>query len=122
MWHKYDCLMGTCDDCGVENLLLFYPLEIEANSDETLYWKKFEKVVVGINPRTGKEKMKVREQFKETSLADFVSYLKPTVQDFIRHNLIARWQDKQAALALSGLDSITILSHIDYAENYTFQV
>jgi hypothetical protein len=48
--------------------------------------------------------------------------LKPTVQDFIRHNLIARWQDKQAALALSGLDSITILSHIDYAENYTFQV
>jgi hypothetical protein len=114
--------MGTCDDCGVENLLLFYPLEIEANSDETLYWKKFEKVVVGINPRTGKEKMKVREQFKETSLADFVSYLKPTVQDFIRHNLIARWQDKQAALALSGLDSITILSHIDYAENYTFQV
>jgi fibronectin type 3 domain-containing protein len=44
------------------------------------------------------------------------------VQSFIRHNFVARWQDKQTTLAMNRLDSDAILSHIDYAENYTFQV
>jgi hypothetical protein len=122
MWHMYDYLMGICDECGVDKLLLFCLLETDPNSEETVCWRKFEKVVVGVNPMTEKDKMRVRKQFKQTSPADFVSYLKSTVQSFIKHNFVARWQDEQAALAMSGLDLGTILSHIDYAENYTFQV
>jgi hypothetical protein len=122
MWHMYDCLMGICDESGVDNLLLLCPLETDPNSEETVCRRKFEKVVVGVNPMTEKDKMRVRKQFKQTSPADFVSYLKSTVQSFIKHNFVARWQGEQAALAMSGLDLGTILSHIDYAGNYTFQV
>jgi hypothetical protein len=51
-----------------------------------------------------------------------VNFIKPTLQKFIRHNYIARWQDAQAGLALSSLREGDLLSHLDFAENYTFQV
>jgi hypothetical protein len=120
IWHRYDCLMGICDECGIDKLLLFCPLETDPNSEETICWRKFEKVVVGVSPTTEKDRTRVREQFKQTSSADFISYLKPIVQSFRKYNFVARWQDEQTVRVMSGLDSGTILSHIDYAENYTF--
>jgi hypothetical protein len=51
-----------------------------------------------------------------------VNFIKPTLQKFIRHNYIARWQDAQAGLAMSSLQEGDLLSHLDFAKNYTFQV
>jgi hypothetical protein len=48
--------------------------------------------------------------------------MKPNLQKFIRHNFVASWQDKQARLVLESLLAGTIISHVDFAENYSFQV
>jgi hypothetical protein len=65
MWHNYDCLMGSCDECGIDRLLAFCPLETDPNSKETVCWRKFEKVVVGVNPRTGKDKTRLESNLKK---------------------------------------------------------
>lgn len=48
--------------------------------------------------------------------------MKPTLQRFVYHNFCARWQTEQAKSAKESLPTNAILTHIDFAENYTFQV
>jgi hypothetical protein len=59
--------------------------------------------------------------YKETTPFELVKYFKLTLQKFISHNYIARWQDSQCKLAMEGLREGQILSHIDFSENYKFQ-
>jgi hypothetical protein len=49
-------------------------------------------------------------------------YLKPNLQKIIKHNFVAHWQDFQCRLDISNLPENVILSHIDFAKNYTFQI
>jgi hypothetical protein len=44
MWHKRDCLMGNCIDCGIE-LLRVCPLELA--SEKKIKWKTIGYKVVG---------------------------------------------------------------------------
>lgn len=46
-WHAWDCVFGTCKDCGVDNLAL-YPNEEEGTLFAIVCWKCFnmEKVVI----------------------------------------------------------------------------
>ena len=53
---------------------------------------------------------------------EFFKYLKPKLQGFIRHNYVAKSQDFQASLVLESLPENTILSHVDFAKNYRYQV
>lgn len=53
-WHAWDCMFGTCKDCGVDNLAL-YPNEEENTLFAIVCWKCFsmEKVVI----KKGEEKI-----------------------------------------------------------------
>jgi hypothetical protein len=88
-WHKRACLVGECGDCGVENLLSICPREEFGQSP--MKWKCFEKTVVGVNEVTGEPRKRICEVYKQTSSAKFVTYLKPKLQKFIKHNFIASW-------------------------------
>jgi hypothetical protein len=59
-----------------------------------VYWKCWEKDIIGISDQTDEPRKRIREVFKETTAADFVAYLKPNIQKFIRHNYVACWQDQ----------------------------
>lgn len=50
----------------------------------------------------------------------FLDYLKPKFKDFILHNYVAKWQAEQYKLSLDTFPPTSILSAIDFAENYTF--
>jgi hypothetical protein len=52
----------------------------------------------------------------------FLDYLRPKLQQFIKHNFVMRWQDTQCRLAMVNLPCDCILSHIDFVENYSFQI
>jgi hypothetical protein len=120
IWHAKACVMGECSICGVEK---FLPLCIAEKDGNTLVqWKCFDKQVIGTSEETGEVRKRIREVFMETTIAEFVAYLKPNFQKFIRHNFVANWQDKQARLALEFLPARTIISHVDFAENHSFQV
>jgi hypothetical protein len=38
------------------------------------------------------------------------------------HNFVARWQDNQCQNAMSDLLADMILSHLEFAKNYSFQI
>jgi hypothetical protein len=52
----------------------------------------------------------------------FLDSLWPKLQQLIIHNFVARWQDTQFRLAMANLPFDYNLSHIDFIENYTFQI
>jgi hypothetical protein len=114
------CLLGECPECGVDKLLQLCP--IEEFGDGRVSRTRFDKVVVGVNPDIGETRKKIQEVFKETSVVEFISYLKPNLKKFIKHNYVATWQDMQCRLAMETLPEGSILSHVDFAENYSFQV
>jgi hypothetical protein len=122
LWHDRKCLLGECLNCGVEIKLLLCPSELDMESTATIKWRRFEKTEVGMNNDTGLPRLILQEAYKETTPTEFVIYMKSTLQKFIKHNYVARWQDSQCRLAMSGLREGVLLSHIDFAENYTFQV
>jgi hypothetical protein len=37
-WHKCECLLGECDKCGV-NVLMLCPKEIEGFGDHVVAWR-----------------------------------------------------------------------------------
>jgi len=84
-------------------------------------WKQFIYEVVGSTPE-GRPKKRITEVCRTTPFLEFLTFFKPTVQGFIRHNFEARWQSDQAKLLRVCLQRHTVLSHIDFVENYTFQV
>jgi hypothetical protein len=120
LWHKYDCLMGLCTNCGISKFPLC-PLEENSPADYSVKWKCFEKTVVG-QTEDGQPKKRIREVYKSTSGEEFLNYLKPNLEKFVTHNFVARWQDSQCENAMRDLPSDSILSHIDFAENYSFQI
>jgi hypothetical protein len=46
----------------------------------------------------------------------------PNLQKSIKHNFVAHWQDAQCRLAMGDLSKDVILFHIDFVNNYTFQI
>lgn len=120
LWHKYDCLMGLCSECGVSKLQ-FCQLELNPPMDYTLKWKCFEKVVVG-QGEDGQPRKRITEVFKQTSVREFLDYFLPNLTKFVTQNFVARWQDSQCQNAMNDLPADMILSHIDFAENYSFQI
>jgi hypothetical protein len=120
LWHQYDCLMGLCGECGVSKLK-FCQSELQAPEDFILNWKCFEKTIVG-QGEDGQPKKRIREVFKKTSVPEFLDYFLPNLTKFVTHNFVARWQDSQCQNAMSDLPADMILSHIDFAENHSFQI
>jgi hypothetical protein len=110
--------MGNYGECGVEKLLSMCPGKEFGQSP--VKWKCFEKTVVGVNEVTGEPRKRIREVYKQTPTTEFVTYLKPKLQKFIKRNFIASWQDSQCRLAMETLAKGIVLSHVDFAENYGF--
>ena len=121
VWHKLECLMGDCSSYGF-HLLSFCPLELSVSNTFTLKWKCFKYYQVGVDTQTGKAKKRIREAFKETAAHEFLSYMEKTVTTFITHNFKARWQDEQCQLMMENMPEGVVVSHIDFAENYSFAI
>jgi hypothetical protein len=120
LWHQYDCLMGLCTECGVSKLQ-FCQYELRPPEQFVLNWKCFKKTFVG-QGEDGQPKKKIREVFKKTSVPEFLDYFLSNLAKFVIHNYVARWQDSQCQNAMSDLPADMILSHIDFVENYSFQI
>jgi hypothetical protein len=47
---------------------------------------------------------------------------KLNLQKSIKHNFVAHWQDAQCRLTMGDIPKDAILFHIDFVNNYTFQI
>jgi hypothetical protein len=88
-WHKLECLMGECLDCGVEKKFPICCHESSPSIDWKVYWKCFQQEVIRMN-EDGRPKKKVKKCFRETSSSTFLTYLHPNIQKFVKH-FVARW-------------------------------
>ena len=112
MWHKRDCLIGKCVDCGI-HLLRICPQEM--TSEQIVKWKSIGYKVVGTTEE-GTPRKAATLEYKE------INYLKPKLQAFVLHNYVASWQDYQFKELLSSVPPSTLISCIDFSENYTLKV
>jgi hypothetical protein len=72
MWHKRDCLLGKCLDCGVK-LLWICPLE--PTFEKLIKWKSIGYKVVGTTDEGNPRKASTLE-YRETIPSELFDYLK----------------------------------------------
>jgi len=48
--------------------------------------------------------------------------LKPKLKTFVTHNFVARWQDKEFKQAIKSFPKDTVVSIVDFVENYKFKI
>jgi hypothetical protein len=51
-----------------------------------------------------------------------IEYLKPKLKKFVIHNFVAKWQEKELKAYVPNLPPNTIVSCIDFFDNYAFKV
>ena len=118
MWHKRDCLMGNCVDCGLQ-LLRVCPLEL--SSEKMVKWKSIGYKTVGTTEEGNPRKASMLE-YRETVPRELIEYLKPKLRAFVLHNYIASWQDYQFREMFGSVPPSTLISCVDFSENYTLKV
>ena len=59
--------------------------------------------------------------FHQVKVCDFISEFRGKIQQYIKHVDMARWQDEQFRICRDTFPLGTILSVVDFAENYTLQ-
>ena len=118
IWHKQDCLLGTFRNCGVK-LLCFCPIELTC--EQPVKWKRYGYKVVGTIVEGHPRKATILE-YRETKPSELIDYLKPKLQAFVLHNYISSWQDFQFKELFTSVPSDTLISCVDFSENYTLKI
>jgi len=118
-WHAWECIFGECIDCSVD-FLSICPMEEEGSTTALVKWRHFS--LETITTKKGLEKKKLQLVYKETTSNELVRYLKPKLQAFARHTLVAKWEDDQFKTGLAKISTDTMISVIDFAESYSFEV
>jgi hypothetical protein len=72
--------------------------------------------------RVGKPLKKLSLIYKQTTSNELVEYMKPKLQGFVKHNFVARWQDKHFKICLKSFLVGNMVSIVDFVENYSFEV
>jgi hypothetical protein len=118
MFHRRDCLLGECASCGIQ-LLKTCPLEL--SSEKLVKWKSIGSEVVGYTEE-GLPKKAPAVQYRLTKASELFQYLKPRLEAFLVHNYIATWQDLQFKELFSSVPRDTVISCVDFSENYSMKI
>jgi len=101
-------------------LLRLCDKELDPNGDFVVPWRRFEKVRVGVT-KQGEPKFAIWLQYRETLARQFLAYAAPKVRQFLLHNHVYKWQERQYKNCLSTLKEGEVLSLVAFSENYTFK-
>jgi hypothetical protein len=110
--------MSTCNNCGIDTLKICLN---EMNMIELVKWRRITQVVVG-KSKDGSDKKSPKVEYMETPPSVMIEYMKPKLRYFVTHNFISQWQELQFKNLLRNLPSHTVLSCIDFIENYSMKV
>jgi hypothetical protein len=84
-------------------------------------WKSIGYKLVGTT-EDGNPKKAVTKEYRESPPRELIAYLKPKLQTFVLHNYIATWQDFQFRELFGSVPTDTLISYVDFSENYTLKV
>ncbi len=118
-WHEKKCLYGYCSFCGVDKFP-FCPIEINGSTEALIEWRRF--AMETTESRVGKTLKKFTWViYKITTNDGSVQYLRPKLQNFVRHNFVSRWQDMQFKSSIKSFPSQIMVFVVDFVESYTFE-
>jgi hypothetical protein len=105
--------------CGVDKFP-FCPIEINGSIEALIEWRRF--AMETTKSRVGKTLKKFTWViYKITTNDGFVQYLRPKLQNFVRHNFVSRWQDMQFKSSIKSFPSQIMVFVVDFVESYTFE-
>jgi hypothetical protein len=70
----------------------------------------------------GQDKKVGRMTYNDTRPVELIEYLKPCLLEFVVHNFVTCWQKKEFKRFLKHILENTIISCIDFSENYALKV
>ncbi len=111
--------MGDCDLCGVDNMAIC-PIEEDGSSITLVKWKHFSMGQIITKRKVEKKRLQLVD--KSTVSSELIAYLKSKLQFFVGHNFVTRWQDKMFKSCLENFLVDTLVSIVDFVENYTFEI
>ena len=117
-WYKLDYLMGKCNDYG-QDMLMTCLMELSHKSNKLVQWNCYQKVAVG-KTKGGRDYKVLWLQHKPTLTWQYLQYMRPRLTRFITHNFIVQWQTKQYRVCLATFPLASILSIVQFVENYSF--
>jgi len=118
-WHRRECLVGDCDLCGIDNMAIC-PTEEDGSSITLVKWKHFSMGQIITKRKVEKKRLQLVD--KSTVSSELIAYLKSKFQFFVGHNFVARWQDKMFKSCSENFLVDTLVSIVDFVENYTFEI
>jgi hypothetical protein len=118
-WHKCSYLFGDCPSCGVHKLSLC-PKEIIGSQFDVIQWCHF--ALETTMAKNGRPPKKLTLVYKSTTSYDFIEYLQPKFQHFVKHNFVARWEDKHFKQCIKSFPTNIVVSMVDFAKKYSFEV
>jgi hypothetical protein len=118
LFHRRQCLMGDRENCGIQQ---FKVCDQEYATEQKVQWRHIGSEVVG-KTRDGRDKKVPRVMFQETVPREMITYLRPKMEEFTVHNFFARWQEKEFKHFLKNIPPETVVSYIDFSENYGMKV
>ena len=72
--------------------------------------------------KKGKVLKKLNLVYQKTTADVLFDYLKPKLQAFVTHNFVAQWEDAQFKKSIRLFPKDTVVSVVDFAENYKFEI
>ncbi len=118
-WHKCNCLFGNCLSCGVHKLSFCLKKVIRPYLD-IIQWCHFAlETTMAKNDRPLK---KLTLVYKNTTSNEFIEYMQPKLQHFVKHNFIASWENKHFKQCIKYFPINIVVFIFDFVENYSFEV
>ena len=93
----------------------------EVSSEKLIKWKRTGYETIGVG-EDGKRKKAIKIQYCETKPSELIDYLKPKLREFIVHNFLASWQDVQFKELFTSIPYGTLISCIDFSQNYSMKI
>lgn len=125
-WHKKACIIGECCQCGVETLPIC-DFEMSPENGLIIPYIRIETVKKTLTGKkdadgeaTSRTVNRVQQVDYEKSVSVFMDVVRTTMAQFIVHNFVYRWQAEEYKRCLAEFPKGTVISSIDYSENYSF--
>ena len=111
------CIESECSSCGPEKLINNLILLTPEDQNKMVTWTKWE--LVSDVDTTKPKKMGITS--KSMSGEEFLDAFKKILPEFLKHIFIATWQYRQFSEAKKNLDNKSLLTIVDFGENYRHQ-
>ncbi len=118
-WHRCNCLFGNCPSCGVQKLSLCLK-EVIGSYSYIIHWCHFALETTMAN--NGQPLKKLTLVYKNTTSSEFIEYLQPKLQHFVKHNFVARWENKHFKQCIKYFPNNIVVSIVNFVKNYNFEV